>query len=136
MNFTLIRTYEEKGTRGELLDSEGNHVCLMIERPQTGEFPCIPEGAYTLSRYNSPKHGPNTWQYDDVPGRTNIQIHIANWPHELEGCQAPGMLRATGVDGEPGVGQSRVAYIKFMEMTKDYSHLTIEIKTKETPEIG
>jgi hypothetical protein len=46
MRFVLERTYEEKGTRGELFDEEGNHVCLMIERPKTGEHPCIPEGTY------------------------------------------------------------------------------------------
>jgi hypothetical protein len=34
MRFVLERTYEEKGTRGELFDEEGNHVCLMIERPK------------------------------------------------------------------------------------------------------
>jgi hypothetical protein len=129
MRFVLERTYEEKGTRGELFDEEGGHVCLMIERPKTGEHPCIPEGTYVLSRYNSPKHGPNTWQYDNVPGRSNIQIHIANWPHELEGCQAPGTTRATSPNGEPGVSHSKLAYDAFMELTKDLSHIIVEIKS-------
>jgi hypothetical protein len=112
-----------------LFDENDNHVCLMIERPRTGEHPCIPEGTYVLSRYDSPKHGPNIWQYEDVPGRSNIQIHVANWPHELEGCQAPGATRKTGPDGEPGVGDSKLTYEMFMKITEDMSRIIVEIKS-------
>ncbi len=126
MKFTIRRTYEDKGTRGELLDEEGNHVCLTIERPRFGDHPCIPAGTYTASRYDSPKHGEHIWQLD-VPDRTNIQFHIANWPHELLGCIAPGLDRTTSPEGETGVTSSRVAFESFMELTKDQEHITFEI---------
>jgi hypothetical protein len=63
MRFVLERTYEEKGTRGELFDEEGDHVCLMIERPKTGEHPCIPEGTYVLTLQQSQ-------DTDPIPGST------------------------------------------------------------------
>jgi len=51
----------------------------------------IPLGSYKISLYNSPKHGPNTPLLNGVPGRSFIEIHPANWAHELLGCLAPGV---------------------------------------------
>lgn len=50
----------------------------------------IPVGTYRITLYDSPKHGPNTPLLNGVPGRTLIEIHPANWAHELLGCLAPG----------------------------------------------
>lgn len=50
----------------------------------------IPLGTYRITLYDSPKHGPNTPLLNGVPGRTFIEIHPANWAHELLGCLAPG----------------------------------------------
>lgn len=116
--FTIRRTYEELGTRGIMYDdSSGARVCDTIERPKTGDHACIPEGTYTAHRFNSPKHGPGIWQLESVHDRSNIQIHVANWPHELLGCIAPGLSISTGSNGEPGVSSSRIAFHKFMGMT-------------------
>jgi hypothetical protein len=116
-SFLIERTYSRSGTIGSLSDAHG-HLCYTIERPRTGDHPCIPEGTYTAKRYNSPKHGPNTWQLENVPGRENIQFHIANWPRELLGCIAPGMETGTDPEtGAPGVTGSRAAYNRFMALT-------------------
>lgn len=117
--FTVRRTYEPRGTRGVMVDEHGFHLCYTIERPATGEHPCIPEGTYIARRFDSHKHGPHIWQLQDVPGRDLIQFHIANWPHELLGCIAPGVRPRTSEDGEPGVYDSGVAYFKIMGQTAD-----------------
>lgn len=47
-----------------------------------------------------------------VPGRTNIEIHPANWASELEGCIAPGMRKDIDV-----VYDSRNAFFKLKDET-------------------
>lgn len=64
----------------------GETACYSLERTDM----IIPAGTYDLELYDSPKHGKDTIQLKDVPGRTNIQMHIANWARELLGCIALG----------------------------------------------
>lgn len=92
--------------------------CFGVERPwldnKTGES-CIPVGEYPikLGRYN--KGGYACWEVLDVPGRTQIKIHKANVPSELNGCIAPGM--STGFyKGQWSVGSSGTAFNKLMAM--------------------
>lgn len=120
MRFHVKRSYTPRGTPGEMLDESGARVCLTIERASvefSSDHPCINEGTFRAKRVNSPKHGPNTWELQDVPGRTNIQVHIANKPHELLGCIAVGVHHFIDDTGEPGVDQSRIAYERFMQLT-------------------
>ena len=51
---------------------------------------CIPIGTYTMRWTTSPKFGA-TWQVMDVPNRTAIRIHAANYTRQLLGCIAPGL---------------------------------------------
>lgn len=53
---------------------------------------CIPEGIYPLTRRTSSKHGRH-WLVNDVPGRSMILIHVANYTRQLEGCIAIGTGR-------------------------------------------
>lgn len=46
---------------------------------------CIPPAAYKAIRHESPRHGPSLW-IKGVPGRSEILMHVANGPHELDGC--------------------------------------------------
>lgn len=55
---------------------------------------CIPPGDYKLRHGTYTRNGtiapyPDL-EFVDVPGRANIEIHAANWAHELKGCIAPG----------------------------------------------
>jgi hypothetical protein len=129
VKFVIERTYEEKGTPGILYDEANNPLCCTIERAKTGDHPCIDEGTYIASRYDSPKHGPNTWQLEDVSGRTHIQFHVANWPHQLLGCIAPGLEPAVSADGEPGVSSSRIAYNNFMKLTENEISIVFTIRS-------
>jgi hypothetical protein len=108
MNLRLQRaTSIANGTPG-LLEA-GDLRLFTIELPwrdNTADQSCVPPGTYQLMPYVSPKHG-STWQLYNpalnvytslsVPqgGRSAIEIHVANFARELEGCIGIGMT------GEP-----------------------------------
>lgn len=84
----LELTRKIKTTKSNIgpLKVDGAFECYILERTDM----LCPTGTFELELYNSPKHGKDTLQLRSVPGRSNIQIHIANFPHELLGCLAPG----------------------------------------------
>lgn len=53
----------------------------------------IPEGSYVCSIYHSPRLNREVILLHDVPNRTVIEIHNANWETQLEGCIAVGRER-------------------------------------------
>lgn len=88
---SILRTEtDEFGTFGKL--KTGTFECYTLERPMTGEFPCIPAGTYTVewrSAVERPTKGP-CYEIVGVKDRTAILIHSANWFQQLLGCIAPG----------------------------------------------
>ena len=120
----------EEGTFGQLLDSRGEFMFFTAELPKYAGDPdkenerqtdCIPTGSYKASIYNSPKHG-RVYQLENVPGRSNIQIHVGNYAGDkakgfkcnVEGCILLG--KSFGVmSGQKAVGSSKVAIAEFME---------------------
>jgi hypothetical protein len=77
---------------------------------------CIPPGTYQMIQHYSPKFGPCYW-LQDVPGRSEILIHPANYYSQLLGCIAPGMNRADiNGDGEIDVTSSRKAVGELLEL--------------------
>lgn len=71
----------------------GGEQVFTLEKPWLNNqtyVSCIPEGEYQLGPWNSERF-PNVWQVRDVPGRTAILIHAANWADQIEGCIAPGL---------------------------------------------
>lgn len=64
-----------------------------VERPWLDNAPfksCIPEGIYQVEPYSSPKY-PDVWEITDVPERTHILIHVANYSKDVQGCIGVGM---------------------------------------------
>jgi hypothetical protein len=95
---TLIRTYHPEGTCGKLYDNDGL-FCRTLERPNLGnrrddpktkanESSCIPEGIYKVVRDKIGKF--KYFSIQDVPNRSNIEIHPANSIDDLLGCTGPG----------------------------------------------
>lgn len=77
---------------------------------------CIPEGTYYCKPRVSPRHGKH-FILEDVPGRTYILIHIANYTRELMGCIAPGMSAADiDGDGVMDVDKSRMAMDRILRL--------------------
>ena len=65
-----------------------------IERPWEGNAPftsCIPPRIYVVRWTWSPKFGRFTWQVMDVPERTGIRWHRANFARDVQGCIGPGL---------------------------------------------
>ena len=115
MELELTRTYDPKGTNGELIV----RLCRTIELPRLENargVSCIPEGRYELRKRFTAKHQQH-FLVVDVRGRSGILIHPANDAlKELLGCIAP-VTTLTG----PGRG--------------DYSRLANEL-LKEVLEIA
>ncbi len=113
------------GTLGKL-SVDGLFECFTLERPTEksgGPEPfCIPIGIYRVSIIFSPHFQMLVPWIMDVPGRTNIEIHPANWISDLLGCVAVGQNQSEGY-----VGMSRAAFSALMDKLKGQTDLTIEV---------
>jgi len=88
----------------------------------------IPAGTYPLRLTYSPKFKRRVWLVDEVPGRSGIRIHPANYWDDINGCIAPGMkLKDINRDGLIDVTNSRYATEQFEKALKGMSETTIEI---------
>ncbi|CEM06622.1 unnamed protein product [Vitrella brassicaformis CCMP3155] len=65
-------------------------------------------------------------QLQDVPGRTEIQIHTGNWVKDVTGCILPGTGTATDEKG-PMVTNSGAAMNKMMEGVVDGTKITVTV---------
>ena len=83
-----------------LLHSNGKPISVTLERPWRDNMAwesCIPFGMYPLTRLDKSK----AFDYphyllEDVPDRTFIKMHVANYPSELHGCIGLGSYFANG----------------------------------------
>ena len=117
MEITLERfCYHPEGTLGLL--TVGEEEFYTVERSWEQNLPrisCVPEGEYEMKRRKSPKFG-WCWEVKDVPNRTYILFHSANFPDELQGCIAPGMALMTD---RIAVSRSRDAMKEIEELTHE-----------------
>lgn len=108
------------GTFGRIA-TDNMFQATTLELPWANNKPnesCIPEGTYLFKMVKSPTRG-DVYEAVNVPGRTNIQIHPANWCRQLLGCIAIGRCEGTVVDSKRGGAfrgllSSRDAVIGFM----------------------
>lgn len=117
--------HSDECTIGRLLDPERVLVCYILERPAFGEPKRIDAGTFKCIKYVSPKivgakmakgmtqdeaeKAAKVWWLQNVPGRSMIEIHIANYPRQLLGCLAPGLTIGRGKNS---VGSSVMALHK------------------------
>jgi len=78
-----------EGTFGSWISGAG-FKCVTLERPKLGEYPCISTGKYICQLRYSEKNKGQVYGLLNVPGRSDIEIHSANWFFQLLGCIAPG----------------------------------------------
>jgi len=88
-----------------------------IERPWDDnrvKVSCIPAGTYELEprRYNRGNY--DAWVVMDVPDRSHILFHAANWSHDVLGCIGIGFGGASSANGLM-VTNSRKAFAHFMD---------------------
>jgi hypothetical protein len=66
--------------------------CATIERPYLDNkvnVSSIPSGKYKVLPFSGNRHK-DVYEVLDVPGRSAILIHVANWSFQVEGCIAVG----------------------------------------------
>lgn len=99
-NFTpaleLIRDRQDgQATLGRLF-VDGRQLCFTLERPwldnQRG-VSCIPEGVYHGAIQPSPHFKRDLPELLDVPGRSQILIHVGNYVTDSQGCILVGLHR-------------------------------------------
>jgi len=112
MELTVQRLAPTPNSTPGMMDIDGIFFCYTLEpRSDTthGKPYCIPAGTYPVTLEMSPKFGFVTPHVNDVPGFTEIEIHIGNFPKDTEGCCLVGFSRA-----EDFVGDSREAFAALM----------------------
>ena len=88
-------------------------------------FDCIPYGEYDVVPYPSAKFGLIVPMLENVPGRTNIEIHVGNLPRDTEGCILVGKER--GIDC---LASSRAAFNELMNKLHDAWRKKEEVKIR------
>lgn len=126
------------GTFGEFLLPMEHKTLYTVEREPANNKPfvsCIPEGVFPMVKVPSPivertTNGEFTegWLIQNVPDRSEIMIHPANWPHDLEGCVGVGF--DFGFMSRLAVLRSRKAFSYLMGLlTEDAYVLHVKSKT-------
>lgn len=128
MKIILIRYSDTPvGTRGRLILflSDGSmrswHTLEKQWKGNENKISCIPEGEYPLVWEHSPAFKTDLFELKNVPNRSEIKIHPANWERQLLGCIALG----TGVT-PTGISGSRKAVNEFHSCMKKTGNI-IEI---------
>jgi len=88
--------------------------------PVHTDHPAIPEGTYQMEITMSPHLGYETPELIDVPGRSEIRIHIGNFPVDTLGCILVG--KSEGLDTMT-ILESKKAFEEMMTWIKSLPKL-------------
>lgn len=106
---------DSKETTGIL--SVNGFSCKTLELPDKNNEPnisCIPKGTYLCKYTFSPRMQKFTYEIQNVPNRSGIRIHVANYFTDLLGCIALGnSLVDLNHDGELDVANSTITINSF-----------------------
>ena len=130
MKITLKRIASRPDGTFSVLLADGLPCAVTLERPwrdnRKGES-CIPAGAYTCVRVNSPKFG-QTWMVQDVPGRSEILFHAGNTFIDSHGCILVAERYVVWQDGSAAISDSRVGMAELMSLTRDLVSFDLRIE--------
>lgn len=87
---------------------------------------CIPTGTYKALRHVSPRFG-ETFQLQDVPGRSEILFHKGNIDDDTHGCILVGE-QFNPVNGEDGIAASKEGFAEFMATVRGLNEIEVVIK--------
>ncbi len=114
-SLTLTRYYTPLGTFG-ILEPVNDSKLYTVERVWLDNQPnvsCIPEGEYDCVPYYFSRGGYAAVEVTNVPNRSDILMHIANRPEDVEGCIGIG-AKLGCLGNNWGVVQSKVGFNKLM----------------------
>ncbi|WP_288370302.1 DUF5675 family protein [uncultured Algoriphagus sp.] len=123
---------DENVTHGRLRVVEAGRTifeCCTLELPWRDnhvQISCIPKGEYRLLHRSSPRFA-NHLHIIDVPGRSYILIHPANFVHQLRGCIAVGENRMH-LDGDQilDITNSRRTMERLLKLVQNRDKLIIQ----------
>lgn len=111
------------------LNYKGKQIAVTLELPWKGNqnrISCIPKGAYKVLRRYSPKYN-NHFHVTNVPGRSYILIHHANYYYDLLGCIGVGQNYAfINKDAILDITSSRQTMKKLLKDLPDSFDLIIQ----------
>lgn len=137
MKIEIIRLYQTpiddpKQTEGVLYLIQDNKIifdCKTLELPwlnNNKRVSCIPAGKYKAIKHVSPKFGNCLW-LKNVPNRSEILIHPANYVHQLLGCIALGSKHIDiNRDGLMDVSDSKKTVNKLLNLIES-KEIEVEI---------
>lgn len=127
MKVLTLRRFPETpdGIFGALFTEDGFPFCPTLELHWKDNRPkesAIPIGEYVCLRIISPRFKYEVYELQNVPNRTNVEIHAGNSICDIEGCLLLG--RAYGVVDSKiglihGVQESKVTLERFMATMKN-----------------
>ena len=105
--------------------------CVSLELPWNDNLrnvSCIPAGIYPMRFEYSPNFKTDLWELKEVPNRSQILIHPANYVEQLRGCIALGkkLLDING-DGSKDITSSKDTIAQFQSVLKDLENETVHI---------
>ena len=118
--------WTKKGIFGHLHTSNG-FDCVTLERKDT----LIPAGRYKAGFYSSPSFKRTVLLLEDVPDRTFIEIHPADYEYQLEGCIALASRRIgiENLDADSFAADlNKATFDKFMEVLKGADDIWVTVK--------
>lgn len=130
---TRIRQDDDVQTLGHLTVYDGLKKifeCSTLELPwkdNKTDISCIPDGSYWVDKYLSPTKGRGiVFQFSNVKGRSNVQIHVGNFNRDILGCVLVGQgFSDIDRDGYLDVYSSGRTMDKLLEIMPDKFKLTI-----------
>ena len=151
MKYTVKRDPStDAGTPGVGTLDDGGKSFDSLELPNRGNAPglsCILAGVYQAMPVMSPHFGCELWRLLDVPGRSYIEIHPADWAGDvnkglycdLMGCFGVGYGTGLLQPPEPkyapqmAILNSRAAFKDFMARTTANGNLSLTVEVIDAP---
>jgi hypothetical protein len=116
MEIAVVRMWKTDAGITGTFSIDGQQRYFSLELPETFEGQpnvpnktCIPAGTYPVMRLWSGHFDRMMPHITEVPGRTEIEIHVANLPKDILGCMGIGRLRIS----ETEIGKSQEAFDEF-----------------------
>ena len=113
------RLYARSPLAVQIDDLQGRSVLTIAAAGPLLDVP-LPAGTYHVIKQLSPRFQKMTPHLQNVPDHTFIEMHVGNYPRDTHGCILLGETRAPDF-----IGNSQVAFDRFMAMTPDEFDITI-----------
>jgi len=125
---TLMRDFQDsEATLGRLFFND-SPVCYTLEHPWRDnqvKISCIPLGAYQGQVLPSPHFKRDLPELLNVPGRSQILMHVGNTTKDTLGCILLGLSRNIE---EHSIGQSRAATQALLDQLAEYDGFTLTVE--------